>query len=108
VIGYGEGERKLGELGTFKLKSNSKNTIVSPSRYLGLTNASCELVHCPCPARETNAGVTFGVDSNGQHENLVPEQVLAGFMGHLGGIVTLHGLDSKFTMFAVPSFYTEI
>lgn len=36
IVGYGEGERKIGEIGSIKLKSNFKNTIISPNRYLGL------------------------------------------------------------------------
>jgi molecular chaperone DnaK (HSP70) len=36
VVGYGEGIRKIGEMGNAKLKSNYKNTVVSPNRYLGL------------------------------------------------------------------------
>jgi hypothetical protein len=48
------------------------------------------------------------VDVNGQQETLVPEQVLAGFIAHLAGYATRHGLNPKLTMFAVPSFYTEI
>lgn len=36
IVGYGDGERKIGELGSVKLKTNFKNTIVSPGRYLGL------------------------------------------------------------------------
>lgn len=36
IVGYGDGERKIGELGSVKLKTNFKNTVVSPSRYMGL------------------------------------------------------------------------
>lgn len=36
IVGYGEGERKIGEIGSIKLKSNFKNSIISPNRYLGL------------------------------------------------------------------------
>lgn len=39
MVGFGDGERKIGEIGSVKLKSNFKNTVVSPTRYLGL-NAS--------------------------------------------------------------------
>ena len=35
IVGYGEGERKIGEAGNAKLKSNFKNTIVSPMRFIG-------------------------------------------------------------------------
>jgi hypothetical protein len=95
----------------FKLKSNAKNTILSPGRYLGLAAnnpaAQRELAHCPCPAKEDACGgVAFAVDASGQPETLVPEQVLAGFIAHLGGYSARHGLDPKLTMFAVPSFYT--
>ena len=40
IVGYGEGERKIGESGNVKIKSNLKNTIVSPMRYMGLQNGS--------------------------------------------------------------------
>lgn len=36
IVGYGPSERKIGELGSVKLKSNFKNTVVSPHRYLSL------------------------------------------------------------------------
>ena len=36
VIGYGDGQRKIGESGNVKLKSNYKNTILSPMRYLDI------------------------------------------------------------------------
>jgi hypothetical protein len=35
-VGFGDGVRKIGEIGNAKLKSNYKNTVVSPNRYLGL------------------------------------------------------------------------
>ena len=40
IVGYGQGQRKIGEAGNVKLKSNFKNTIVSPMRYLSLADAS--------------------------------------------------------------------
>jgi molecular chaperone DnaK (HSP70) len=36
IVGYGDGVRKIGEIGNAKLKSNYKNTVISPNRYLGL------------------------------------------------------------------------
>lgn len=43
IVGYGPGERKIGELGSVKLKSNFKNTIVSPNRYLGLKGETAQV-----------------------------------------------------------------
>ena len=36
VVGYGPAERNIGEAGNIKMKSNFKDTISSPSRFLGL------------------------------------------------------------------------
>ena len=40
IVGYGQAERKIGQSGNVKLKSNFKNTIVSPMRYLSLADAT--------------------------------------------------------------------
>lgn len=36
IVGYGKEERQIGESGNIKMKSNFKDTIVSPMRFLGL------------------------------------------------------------------------
>jgi molecular chaperone DnaK (HSP70) len=38
VVGFGPNERFIGELGYAKIKSNLKNTIISPQRYFGFKN----------------------------------------------------------------------
>ena len=43
IVGYGSEERKIGEAGSVKLKSNFKDTVIAPQRYLGLS-ANSELV----------------------------------------------------------------
>jgi len=36
VVGYGPAERNIGESGNIKMKSNFKDTVTFPSRFLGL------------------------------------------------------------------------
>ena len=36
VVGYGPAERQLGESGNIKLKSNFRDSVTFPSRFLGL------------------------------------------------------------------------
>lgn len=43
IVGYGPGERKIGEMGNAKLKSNFKNSVVSPTRYLCLEEDNQEI-----------------------------------------------------------------
>jgi heat shock protein 4 len=112
VVGYGEGIRKIGEMGHAKLKSNFKNTIVSPHRYLGLNATSPltkqELSHSPCPSYFQEGLLKFKVSVHGKPTALSPEQALASFMTQLSSTISLHNFGSKLTVFAVPSFFTEI
>lgn len=36
MVGYGQAERLIGELGYAKMKSNVANTVVAPTRLLGV------------------------------------------------------------------------
>jgi molecular chaperone DnaK (HSP70) len=99
-------------MGQAKLKSNFKNTVVSPHRYLGLNAAhpltQQELTYSPCISQFEAEQLKFRVSVNGKSSVFAPEQVLASFMTQLSSIIALRNFDSKLTVFAVPCFYTEI
>ena len=70
VVGYGNGERKIGESGNVKIKSNFKNSVISPMRYLSLQSGSedtlKELEFCPCKSSFEDENLKFKVSYNGK------------------------------------------
>jgi molecular chaperone DnaK (HSP70) len=43
VVGFGAAERHIGESGLIKMKSNFKDTVVAPQRFVGLSSGYPEL-----------------------------------------------------------------
>lgn len=97
VVGYGEGERKIGESGNVKLKSNFKNSLVSPLRYLnlqeGTEGAQKELAFTFCPTVFEGKDLKFKLNYNGTSDKFVPEQILGSYFSQLSSIIQHNGLD---------------
>lgn len=112
IVGFGDGERKIGEIGSVKLKSNFKNTVVSPTRFLGLKTLSeagrREVETCTCDTKLEGNTLLFKVNTDGREEALTVEQILAAFMTKLSSIVEHNNLDEKLVMLSVPSCLTQM
>ena len=111
VVGYSDQERFLGEQGYVQIKSNFKNTVTYPNRFLGLPGDYSQLRQetkfVPCKTLTTEAGkIAFEVVYQGQKQVLVPEQVTAAFLGKIRKIIAHNGFENKEAVVSVPSYYT--
>lgn len=111
-VGFGDNERFLGEQGYAQLKSNFKNTIVFPNRFLGLTPNSAILneekkwLYSPLVTTEDNR-IAFEVRYRGEVRRFVPEQITAMMIQKLQSTYKKHGMGHNDIVLSVPSYYTE-
>lgn len=70
VVGFGAKQRNIGEAGFIKMKSNFRDTIVAPQRFVGLPtdyqHLRSETKHCPCKYDISTGKMQFTVDYQGQ------------------------------------------
>lgn len=70
VVGFGTSERNIGEAGFIKMKSNFRDTIVAPQRFIGLPTdypfLRAETKHCPCKYDISSGKLQFQVNYQGQ------------------------------------------
>ena len=87
VVGFGPAERNVGESGAIKMKSNFRDTIVAPQRYVGLSvdypHLRAETKHTPCKNDVGSGRLQFQVNYQGQKESLFAEQALAAYFNKL-------------------------
>jgi heat shock 70kDa protein 4 len=111
VVGYGPTERHIGESGNIKMKSNFKDTVTYPGRFLGLSSEypflKAEQKFCPAKCIAKDDKIAFQVKYQGQAESLYPEQVFAAYLNKLRTIVEKNNFDSKSAVVAVPTYYTQ-
>lgn len=111
VVGYGPAERNIGEAGNIKMKSNFKDTISYPSRFLGLRpenpflRAEKKFVPAKCVTKDDK--VAFEVKYQGQTETLFPEQIYAAYINKLKFILEKNGFSNKSAVVAVPTYFTQ-
>ena len=87
VVGYGPAERNIGEAGNIKMKSNFKDTVSYPARFLGLRPdypmLRSEKKFCPAKCITKDDKIAFEVKYQGQTELVYPEQVFAAYLNKL-------------------------
>jgi heat shock protein 4 len=111
-VGFGDNERFLGEQGYAQLKSNFKNTIVFPNRFLGLTPNSTTLpeekkwLYSPLVTTEDNR-IAFEVRYRGEKRTFLPEQITAMMFQKLQSTYKKHGIGHNDIVLSVPTYYTE-
>lgn len=111
VVGYGAVERQIGEAGFIKMKSNFRDSVVAPQRFLGF-DAHYPMLRAEtkyCPARSTiqHNKLEFEVNYQGQKEALVPEQITAAYINKLRNIIAKNGFENKEAVLAVPPYLTQ-
>jgi molecular chaperone DnaK (HSP70) len=113
VVGFGENERFLGEQGYVQLKSNFKNTVVYPNRFLGLKN-NCPFLDQETKYLSTKMATTgdnktaFEVTYRSEKKVFVPEQIVAMMLQKFKQIVRRGGVQHNDFVLSVPTYYTDI
>jgi molecular chaperone DnaK (HSP70) len=93
------------------MKSNFKNTIAYPLRFLALTADSPALkqeskwLYCPLVQQENK--VAFEVKYAGEITLFNPEQVLAMMLQKLKKILVANNLKDNAIVLSVPSYFTQ-
>lgn len=95
------------------MKTNFRDTVTYPNRLLGLDNnhprLKDELKFIPAKhAKGENGRFHFTVNYQGQQEQLLPEQVMAGYISKLRTIINLNKLVNTEAVISVPSYYTQL
>ena len=111
VVGYGPAERNIGEAGNIKMKSNFKDTVSFPARFLGLRPdyplLRSEKKFCPAKCVNKDDRVAFEVKYQGQAETVFPEQVFAAYLNKLKFILQKNNFENKSGVLAVPAYLTQ-
>jgi heat shock protein 4 len=93
------------------MKSNFKDTVSYPSRFLGLRpdnpflRAEKKFVPAKCVTKDDK--VAFEVKYQGQAETLFPEQIYAAYINKLKLILEKNGFSNKSAVVAVPTYFTQ-
>lgn len=112
VVGYGPNERFIGEQGAVQLKSNFKNTVIYPLRFLGMKGNSPHLDYeskfiynklTTLP----DGRIGFSVTHQGENRIFLPEQVVATMLQKLKEIVHKNGIGHSDFVLSAPSYFTE-
>jgi len=93
------------------MKSNFKDTVSSPNRFLGLKPdypfLRAEKKFCPAKCVNKDDKIAFEIKYQGQTETVFPEQVYAAYINKLKFILQKNGFDNKSAVVAVPPYYTQ-
>jgi molecular chaperone DnaK (HSP70) len=112
MVGFGETERFIGEAGHTQLKSNFKNTIVFPTRFLGLSadssilNEEKKWLYCPLVTTDNNK-IAFEVRYKGEVKRFLPEQVVAMMLSKLQNTYRKSGITHNDVVLSVPNYYSD-
>jgi len=112
VVGFGPSERFIGEQGYAQLKSNFKNTIIYPNRFLGLTPDAPVLeeekkyIFTPIVPTDDNK-IAFEIQNRGEKQKFIPEQAVAMMLSKVKENITKAGFSANEMVISVPSYYTE-
>lgn len=93
------------------MKSNFKDTVTYPLRFLGLTPQypflRSEQKFCPAKCTTQDNKIAFQVKYQGHPESLYPEQVYAAYLNKLKQIIEKNNFDNKSAVIAVPTYFTQ-
>ena len=112
VVGFGPNERFIGEQGYAQLKSNFKNTITYPNRFLGLSPDATVLeeekkyIFTPLVPTADDK-IAFEITNKGEKQRFVPEQAVAMMLSKVKENITKGGFNADEMVISVPSYYTE-
>eukprot|EP00331_Platyophrya_macrostoma_P004412 CAMPEP_0176425616 /NCGR_PEP_ID=MMETSP0127-20121128/11484_1 /TAXON_ID=938130 /ORGANISM="Platyophrya macrostoma, Strain WH" /LENGTH=788 /DNA_ID=CAMNT_0017806789 /DNA_START=42 /DNA_END=2408 /DNA_ORIENTATION=+ len=112
VVGYGPAERYVGEQAASQFKSNFKNTVAYPFRFLGMKGDSPHLgqeskfIYNKLTTLADNR-VGFSVTHNGEAKTFLPEQIVATMLQKLKDIVRKNEIGHSDFVLTCPSYFTE-
>jgi heat shock 70kDa protein 4 len=93
------------------MKSNFKDTIVAPMRFLGLDSEypllRSETRFSPATSNKSEGRLTFNVNYQGTKHTLVAEQIMAAYLNKLKLIIAKNGLENKEVILSVPAYLTQ-
>ena len=93
------------------MKSNFKDTIVSPMRFLGLDvhypMLRAETKFTPAKTVQHNNRFAFNVNYQGENLTLLPEQAMAAYFNKLKLIIAKNGIENKEAIISVPTYLTQ-
>lgn len=111
MVGFGKEERQIGESGNIKIKSNFKDTVVAPMRFLGLDVdypfIRAETKFSPASSNFSDDKLKFDVNYQGVKHSLLPVQVMAAYFNKLKLIIAKNGLEDKEAIISVPAYLTQ-
>lgn len=94
------------------MKSNFKDTIVSPMRFLGLDAhyplLRAETKYTPAKTVQDNNRIKFDVHYQGEKLSLLPEQAMAAYFNKLKLIIAKNGFENKEVIISVPTYLTQL
>ncbi|CAG9313505.1 unnamed protein product [Blepharisma stoltei] len=112
VVGFGDNQRFIGESGLSKLMTNFRNTVLFPTRFLGL-NSSCQNLHNESKWL-TNKLVTLEegkiaheVRYLGENMTFTSERVVAMLLSGMKSLCQRAGLNANDVVISVPCYFTE-
>jgi molecular chaperone DnaK (HSP70) len=93
------------------MKSNFKDTVSYPSRFLGLrpdySLLKSEKKFCPAKCVTKDDKIAFEVKYQGHTEILFPEQIFAAYINKLKFILEKNNFENKSGVLAVPTYFTQ-
>ena len=93
------------------MKSNFKDTIVAPMRFLGLDVnyplLRAESKFTPAKTVHNSNRISFDVNYQGEKLTLLPEQVMAAYFNKLKLIIAKNGFENKEVIISVPTYLTQ-
>mmetsp|Transcript_27353 Transcript_27353/g.49228 ORF Transcript_27353/g.49228 Transcript_27353/m.49228 type:complete len:785 (+) Transcript_27353:2734-5088(+) len=113
VVGFGQKQRFIGEAGYSKLSSNFRNSVIAPSRFLGLTSEYLRNSDEPHKWLSNKLGFlnddtpVFEVNHNGQVCAFQAQSLAAINLAHLKETITRQGLRVTDVVISIPAYYTD-
>lgn len=93
------------------MKSNFKDTVVAPMRFLGLEVdyplLRSETRFSPAPSNRSDDKLKFDVNYQGTKHSLLPEQVMAAYFNKMKLTMLKNGLENKEAIISVPAYLTQ-
>lgn len=93
------------------MKSNFKETIVSPMRFLGLEAnyplLKAETKFTPAKTTTNDGRIRFDVHYQGDKFSVLPEQAMAAYFNKLKLIIAKNGFENRDVIISVPTYLTQ-
>jgi heat shock 70kDa protein 4 len=113
VVGFTDKQRSLGESGYSKLSTNFRNTVLYPTRFIGLSPSSPNLEEekkwITHPINTDTNEILHEVRYTGEARQFSTEKVLAMLLTHLEEIVSLKNkIKVTDCVISVPNYFNEV